>query len=103
MYKRQVQSWGFYELYSINVGSKNNNAESDRGQRGLNSPYGRRGAICAHFGWSWDYLHNGIAWAIVQRIMVDLPSYDSEDKGEEEIALNSENADNIMNFINNMM
>ncbi|EFR53737.1 hypothetical protein BFAG_02432 [Bacteroides fragilis 3_1_12] len=35
--------------------------------------------------------------------MVDLPSYDSEDKGEEEIALNSENADNIMNFINNMM
>jgi hypothetical protein len=47
-------------------------------------------------------LHNGIAWAIVQRIMVDLPSYDSEDK-EEEIALNSENADNIMNFINNMM
>ena len=94
---------GFYELYSINVRGKDDNADSDRGRRGLNSPYGRRGAICAHFGWSWDYLHNGIAWSIVQRIMVDLPSYEFEDKKDEEIKLNTENADNIMTFINNMI
>lgn len=65
---------------------------------GLKSPYGRRGAICEHFGWSWDYLHHGIAWSVVQRIMADLPSYD--EKKDEEMDLNPENAEQIMNFIN---
>jgi hypothetical protein len=35
--------------------------------------------------------------------MVDLPSYEFEDKKDEEIKLNTENADNIMTFINNMI
>lgn len=35
--------------------------------------------------------------------MVDLPSYDMNEKKDEEIKLNSENADNIMSFINNMI
>ena len=46
----------------------------------MKSPYGRRGSICAHFGWTWDYLHHGIAWAIVQRMLADAPSiYDDDD------------------------
>jgi hypothetical protein len=68
---------------------------------GLQSPYGRRGAICEHFGWSWDYLHHGIGWSVVRRIMADLPSYDNKKKKKkDEFELNEENADQIMNFIN---
>lgn len=98
-----MQPWGFYELYSINVRRQDNNADSDRGkQRGLNSPHGRRGAICAHFGWTLDYLTNGIAWSIVQRMMIDAPSFDM-DKEDEEIALTESNTEDIMNYVNNMM
>lgn len=98
-----MQPWGFYELYSINVRRQDNNADSDRGkQRGLNSPHGRRGAICAHYGWTLDYLTNGIAWSIVQRMMIDAPSFDM-DKEDEEIALTESNTENIMNYVNNMM
>lgn len=98
-----MQPWGFFELYSIDVRKPNNNADSDRGkQRGLNSPHGRRGAICSHFGWTYDYLMNGIAWSIVQKMMVDAPSYDMDEK-EEEIALTENNSDDIMNYVNNMM
>lgn len=54
---------------------------------GLRSPYGRRGSICAHFGWTWGYLHHGVPWAVVQRMMIDAPSYeykrdDGTDDGE---------------------
>jgi hypothetical protein len=35
--------------------------------------------------------------------MIDLPSYDFNDKKDDEIKLNTENADNIMSFINNMI
>lgn len=57
----------------------------------------------AHFGWTWDYLNNGIAWSIVQRMMSDLPSYDYEDEEKEKVKLNRENAQSIMNHINMMM
>jgi hypothetical protein len=99
-----VQPWGFYELYSIDVRRPNNNADSDRGkQRGLNSPHGRRGAICSHFGWTLDYLINGIAWSVVQRMMIDSPSYDTNTGEDEEIALTENNTEDIMNYVNNLM
>jgi hypothetical protein len=100
-----VQSWGFYELYSIDAARKNHNADSDRGkQRGLNSPHGRRGAICQHFGWTYDYLLHGIAWSVVQRMMIDAPSYDlSDNNGVEEIELTENNSEQILNFVNSLM
>jgi hypothetical protein len=98
-----VQPWGFFELYSINVKRPKHDADSDRGkQRGLSSPHGRRGAICAHFGWTYDYLTNGIAWSLVQRMMIDAPSYDVDAK-DDEIALTESNSNNIMNYVNSLM
>ncbi len=98
------QSWGFYELYSIDFNRKNHDADSDRGkQRGLNSPHGRRGAICEHFGWTYDYLLHGIPWSVVQRMMIDAPGYDLDDGKETEIQLSEDNSEQIMNYINSMM
>ena len=99
-----VQSRGFYELYSIDVKRPNHDAHSDRGkQGGLNSPHGRRGAICAHFGWTYDYLMHGIPWAVVERMMIDAPSYDMDSKDEEIIQLTTENGEDIMNYVNSMI
>lgn len=70
----------------------------------MNSPHGRRGAICAHMGWTYDYLKEGIAWALVQKMMMDAPSYDSSSDGEvQNIELDKENADDIMNYVNSLM
>jgi hypothetical protein len=63
------------------------------------------GAICAHFGWSWHYLNHGIAWSVLQRIMSDLPSYESSSEkkdSEDNVKLTSENATDIMNYINSL-
>ena len=46
---------------------------------------------------------NGIAWSVVQKMMIDAPSYDLENDNEEEIALTESNSDDIMNYVNNMM
>ena len=46
---------------------------------------------------------NGIAWSVVQKMMIDAPSYDLDDGKEEEIALTENNSDDIMNYVNNMM
>ena len=102
-----MQPWGFFELYSIDVKRPNIHADSDRGrgkQRGLNSPYGRRGAICEHFGWTYDYLLHGIGWPTVQKMMIDAPSFDidGEDK-HEVIALTESNEQQILNYVNSMM
>lgn len=99
-----MQSWGFFELYSIDVSRPNDNADSDRGKRGLKSPYGRRGAICEHFGWTYDYLLNGIAWSTVQKMMVDAPGFDADkDADVQNVQLTNENSESILNYINNMM
>lgn len=45
---------------------------------------------------------NGIAWSVVQRMMIDAPSVDISD-GEEEIALTESNSQQIMDFVNSMM
>lgn len=47
---------------------------------------------------------HGIAWSIVQRMMIDAPSYDFEDKQDvQEIKLTEDNNEQIMNFVNSMM
>lgn len=68
----------------------------------MNSPHGRRGAICAHFGWTWDYLVNGIAWPLVQRMMIDAPGYDA-DASDDDIVLTESNRESIMNYVNSLM
>jgi hypothetical protein len=50
-----------------------------------------------------DYLTNGIAWSVVQRMMIDAPSFDMNTGDDEEIALTENNTDDIMNYVNNMM
>lgn len=35
--------------------------------------------------------------------MIDAPSYETNNDGEEEIALTENNSVNIMNYVNNMM
>lgn len=61
-----------------------------------------RGAICSHFGWTYEYLTNGIAWSVVQKMMIDAPSYDYGDD-EDEIALTEHNSNDIMDYVNGMM
>lgn len=41
------------------------------------------GQICHHFGWTLDYLLWDIDWRIVQRMLIDAPSYESKDEKEE--------------------
>jgi len=105
--KPDVQLRGFYHLYQIDVGRKNNEAASGESgreskQRGLKSLYGQRGSILAHFHWTWDYLLWGIRWNIVQRMLIDGPCYETETEKETEKAerLTKENAANIANYIN---
>ena len=45
---------------------------------------------------------NGVAWGLVERMMIDAPSVDISD-GEEEIALTESNSQQIMDFVNSMM
>lgn len=39
--------------------------------------------ICAHFGWTWEYLHNEIPFNTIQKIMQDLPVYETDDNTDE--------------------
>ena len=45
---------------------------------------------------------NGIAWSVVQKMMLDAPSYDMSD-GEEELSLTENNRDSIMDYVNSLM
>lgn len=70
-------------------------------ERGLKSTYGRRGSICAHFGWTLEYLEHGIEWAIVQRMLIDAPGYEyGEDKKVNEVELTDETVEDFMKSIN---
>jgi hypothetical protein len=50
-----------------------------------------------------DYLTNGIAWSVVQKMMIDAPSFDMDNDEDKEIALTENNAQDIMNYVNSMM
>lgn len=70
--------------------------------KGLKSVFGRRGSICEHFGWTFDYLQHGISWSVVQRMLADAPRYDYESEGKKCVRLSQENAQSISNFINSL-
>ena len=77
----------FSDFYAIDLGDGQRDnptrSTSHRNKvRGLVSPWGQRGEICAHFGWTYDYLLRGIAWINVQLMMADGPKMntDTEDK-----------------------
>lgn len=38
---------------------------------------------CSHFGWTFDYVVDGIDWRVLQRMLIDSPRvvYDDEDTG----------------------
>jgi hypothetical protein len=73
----------------------------------MQSPYGRRGAICKHFGWSWWDLHHRIPWATLHKIMVDLPQSDTEENPNQSKpirqTLTADNTDDIIQQINSMI
>lgn len=47
---------------------------------------------------------HGIPWAVVERMMVDAPSYDIDGgKDDEVIQLTSDNSEDIMNYVNSLM
>lgn len=115
LHEPDVQFRGFYELYQIDKRKPDDHAgkkkQSDRATKakGLNSPFGQRGAICAHYGWmTWDMLHWGIKWNIVQRAMVDAPYFETDEdegsvkSGDKVTAVTPENAESLMNWINSM-
>ena len=72
---------------------------------------GRRGAICAYFHWTWEYLHKGIAWAIVERMLADQERYDTDEESTTDgssfgsdgtVELTEENADDFIKYINSL-
>ena len=75
--------------------------------------YGQRGAICAYFHWTWEYLTKGIPWAVVQRMLADQQRYDYDEDGiggtaadstfeQGDVTLTEENADDFVNYINQL-
>lgn len=63
---------------------------------GLGSPHGRRGAICAQMGWSWQFLHHEISWALVQRILADQARIVDSKHAKKVTRLTDKNADEII-------
>ena len=58
------------------------------------------GQICHHFSWSLDYLLWGIDWRIVQRMLIDAPDYDSDEKEKEkEIDLTEQTPEQIQSML----
>ena len=88
---------GFFKLYAINKRSKN-----DKGRhRGLNSPFGRRMSICSHLHVDWFTLNHCIPFAIIQRGLIDAPSFETEEE-EQEFELRDDNVDEVYNLLNSM-
>jgi hypothetical protein len=52
-------------------------------------------AICAQMGWSWEFLHHGISWALVQRILADQARI-VDGKEKKTVRLTEKNADEII-------
>lgn len=62
--------------------------------------------MCAHYGWTWHYLHWGVPYGIVERMMIDAPSYESgktKPTGQKEVTreLTDENALDVMRELEN--
>lgn len=57
--------------------------------------------ICAHFGWTWEYLHTGIAFNTIQKVMQDLPEYESADEDDNYENLEEQDAKAFAEKMNN--
>ena len=102
-YQRK-QFRGFYKLYKIDERNAHKRPDTTYRATGLKSPHGRRGSVCAHFGWTLDYLLHGISWGTVQRMIVDAPGAEEEDTkpGTTEVVLTEENAGEVLDLINKL-
>lgn len=62
------------------------------------------GQICHHFSWTLDYLLWEIDWRIVQRMLIDAPSYEStEEKKEKDkpvINLSEQTSEDFLQIFN---
>lgn len=59
------------------------------------------GQICHHFGWTLDYLLWEVDWRIVQRMLIDAPSYESKEEKDKNsntksIKMTEENAEDLI-------
>ncbi len=59
------------------------------------------GQICHHFGWTLDYLLWDVDWRIVQRMLIDAPSYESKEETDQNsntksIKMTEENAEDLI-------
>jgi hypothetical protein len=47
---------------------------------------------------------NGVAWGLVERMMIDAPSYDTDSNPDvQEIALSESNQQQVLSYVNSMM
>ena len=89
----------FYDLYRIDERKSDNQSEHGR-VSGLKSIYGIAGQVCQHFGWTLNYLLWEIDWYVVQRMLIDAPSYDSEEKKKDKVFnLTEQTAEDIEKLI----
>lgn len=66
----------------------------------MRSPWGKRGAILEHFGWTYDYLLEGIGWLTVQKMMADAPSYEHEsDDGSKRVDLTEATPEELEKYL----
>lgn len=56
--------------------------------------------ICAHFGWTWGYLHTGISFNTVQKIMRDLPDYHDDEDGNDPTEIKEQSAEDFAKMMN---
>jgi hypothetical protein len=49
-------------------------------------------------------LVNGVAWGLVERMMIDAPSFDTDsDPNVQQITLNESNQEQVLNYVNSLM
>lgn len=67
----------------------------------MNGPWGRRGTILSHFGWTWDHLLYEVPWFVVCRMLADAPRHDiGPGEKDEGIEVTEDNAESIAAMLN---
>ena len=58
------------------------------------------GQICHHFSWTVDYLLWEVDWRIVQRMLIDMPVYETDKEKIEEIKFEEQSAEDLLKLFN---
>lgn len=66
----------------------------------MNSPWGRRGELCKHFGWTYEYLMWGISWLNVQLMIADQPEIEYNEDAPKQASRKLETKEDILNYVN---